>query len=172
MALTPEAQGKVDERRRPVRPQYYDASLRRVLTIGEDLEGFLLLADGDLREEIVDRLGQANEGTPDLDALYAEALVAEADDASAMLTDFDQALSGFSTFKDRVLSSPLGLSPEVAPLIQDVQRGVGPVVEKRERIFHRLQTARVLEDLRRRTSGTEDEIAQRDSWVGVIGVYR
>ena len=154
------------------RPTFFNATTRQAETIGDDLEAFSILIEPDLREEIIDRLGESNQGDPDRRELYEEALLLEEEDANTGLTFLENRIAGFGAFRTRVLNSPCGSTPDVAPLIQDVQRGVGIVTEQRERAYHRLQASRVLSQLNERFEGSQDEIQQRDSWEGVLSRYR
>ena len=154
------------------RPLYYSAIERKEVLIGDDFEAFAVLVEPDLREEIIDRLGESNEGDPTRQTLYAEALQFEEADAATRLVDLERAVAGFGTFRLRILGSPAGASTEVAPLVQDTQRGVGVASEQRERVYHELQAARVLTELNERQEGSQDEIRQRESWEGVLSAYR
>lgn len=170
--LTEDQKNKLAESKRQTRPAYYDAVSRQSITIGEDLEAFLILLNDDLREELIDRLGFASVGDPDVQTLYQESLTAEQLDTSVVLSQYDSILASYDAFRDRVSSSPFATSIEVAPMMQDVQRGVGVYLENRNRHFHSLQIARTLQTLKSREDGNDDTQLQRDSWANIIGVYR
>lgn len=171
--LTEEQVIEIQEKSQKIeKPEYYSALERKNVTIGGDLEGFLILADPDLKEEIIDRLGVSNEGDPDRQELYKEALAFEIIDATTRLIDLERGIAGFGAFRIRIMESPFGSTAEVAPMTQDVQRGLGVVSEQRERTFHEFQVSRVLTTLNDRLEGSAEEVSQRESWEGVISAYR
>jgi len=171
--LTPEQIREVQKVQASVeRPTYYSAILRQDIQISEDFEAFAILVEPDLREEIIDRLGQANEGDPVRRRLYEEAISFEQQDAQERLLVLERQVAGFGAFRQNVIASPAGSSPDIAPLIQDVQRNIGIVAEDRERMYHRLQVARVLESLNTRQEGGDNIQKQRDSWEEVLSTYR
>lgn len=171
--LTEEQTITVQEKSQSIdKPSYYSSAERKNTIIGDDLEAFLILSDPDLKEEIIDRLGVSNEGDPDRQDLYKEALSFETVDASTRLVDLERGVAGFGAFRLRVMESPAGSTTDVAPLVQDIQRGLGAVSEQRERTYHEFQVSKVLTSINNRLEGSSDEVLQRESWEGVISAYR
>jgi hypothetical protein len=154
------------------KPVYFDASQNQPIAIGDELEAFCILLDPALREDLIERLSISDTGDPDRQAIYIEALRKDETDMNLLLPSFDSAIDGFGAFRDQVLQSPFGTSTQVAPLIQDLQRGVGSVGEMRDRTYHALQIARVLKLLNGREAGSEAQQAQRASWEPVLSLYR
>lgn len=154
------------------KPSYFDASQDQFVVISDEFEAFCVLLDPDVREEIIERLSIANEGDPARQEIYAEAAKKEEADARLVLPDFDAAVDGFGAFREEITLQAFGTNTAVAPLIQDIQRGIGGVSEMRERAYHTLQTARVLKFLHTRGEGTDGQRTQRESWEPILTLYR
>jgi len=172
--LTDAQQQLLAEKRLPEgeRPSYYDAQRAEEVEVTADFQDFAILLDDSLYEEIEDRLGVATETDEDFNTILDRACTKEAEDAEAMLGDYETALADYNDFRIRLVAAESSGAIEVSKIQHDVRRAQDRLVEAQDHHYHRRQMAEVVSDVHTYTDNNPDATRQRESWAEAIGVYR
>lgn len=171
--LTEAQQSLLEARRLPEadRPSYLYALTGEQVVISSEMEDFAILIDGDVREEVIDRLREAVEINDDFNELLGQAVGAAESDANARLSDYVSALDGFNAFRTRLLKQPNAGSFEVGLIQHDVRRAQDRLVEEHDALFHDRQMAGLVLDVHTENENNPQAEAQRASWPAVLEMY-
>jgi len=170
-SVTEDQQGDLAENRKGTdKPKFYSANNQVEEPIGDDLEGFLILANKSLIAEIAVRVDDDAETDTDRDELFQECLDAEGKDAVEVISVLQVAVDDKASAKARVLEAPFGNTPDMAPILEDMERSHSRALEMYELLFNRIAMVNMMTVNRENTNNSHVQ-KQQSGWGSVFGKY-
>lgn len=135
-------QSLVDTRKKPsgTRPKYYNASQDKMVEIGEDFEAFLILQGKQKNSNSLKWLDRAKVlAGRDMprDALAAQALKRDIEDASNTQVELSVLIDIFKTFRDTYQTIGFENVVEAGLFLEDVQLAMSEIQSLMDRLKHR-----------------------------------
>jgi hypothetical protein len=163
----------VDAHRKHPRPNIYNSNSKTETQISYEFETWLILLTNTQKQELISRLRNSLSKQPTLsirDNLEKQAYRQIAKNSGAAITEIDVDIGEFVAFKSGELRNS-GSIVEVSQMLNDISRGFGRSVFRRDEENYNVAYATFLNNALSGSTSSEPIRKQVEAWVTVISEY-
>lgn len=175
--LTPQEAAQVQSKQRSQDelPEYFSSELNKRVKISREFEAYLILAPSDLKSSALEwiknavKINKSNKLRDDLSKILVDQ---ELSNAKLKLDEYDSQLKNFQNFRQNFqTNTEFAAVPEVQLFITGLQSVMDEISLNRDRAFFDQTVGLVMQRFGDRTSVSNAEVEELQSWSAVISPY-